>query len=161
MRKVHKASVARPRGHGLAAIQNMSIIRTASKGARISFCTLVRAGSSTILISRFRACAGPARQFVQVQAASQETGAPKDAFAPGKEGEVRQVLFNRISPVYDQLNDLLSLGQHRVWKAMAVKWSKAKPGQTVLDVCCGTGDLAFLLARAVGPSGKVGCEEGH
>lgn len=56
----------------------------------------------------------------------------------------------------NQLNDTLSLGQHRVWKRMAVKWSGAKAGQEVLDVCCGSGDLAFRLAEAVGPTGKVG-----
>lgn len=54
-----------------------------------------------------------------------------------------------------QLNDALSLGQHRVWKRMAVKWCGASTGQTVLDVCCGSGDLAFRLAEAVGPTGEV------
>jgi SAM-dependent methyltransferase len=54
-----------------------------------------------------------------------------------------------------QLNDRLSLGQHRVWKRMAVKWCGAAPGQRALDVCCGSGDLAMLLAAAVGPSGCV------
>lgn len=67
----------------------------------------------------------------------------------------RQKLFNRIAPVYDQLNDVLSLGQHRIWKRMAVKWAEASKGQQVLDVCCGSGDLAFRLAEAVGPSGQV------
>lgn len=38
---------------------------------------------------------------------------------------------------------------------MAVKWTEAKAGDAVLDVCCGSGDLAFLLAAAAGPSGKV------
>jgi demethylphylloquinol methyltransferase len=66
-----------------------------------------------------------------------------------------QALFNRIAPVYDQLNDWLSLGQHRVWKQMAVKWSAAQPGDTCLDVCCGSGDLARLLARRVGKNGQV------
>ncbi len=67
----------------------------------------------------------------------------------------------RCTPVADvcvrarQLNDTLSLGQHRVWKRMAVKWAGAAPGQAVLDVCCGSGDLAFRLAEAVGPTGKV------
>lgn len=54
-----------------------------------------------------------------------------------------------------QFNDLLSLGQHRVWKKMAVQWSGAKPGGKVLDVCSGSGDLAMLLAEAVGPTGQV------
>ncbi|CAL5398701.1 unnamed protein product [Camellia sinensis] len=67
----------------------------------------------------------------------------------------RQALFNRIAPVYDNLNDLLSLGQHRIWKRMAVSWSGAKEGDNVLDLCCGSGDLAFLLSEKVGPNGKV------
>ena len=54
-----------------------------------------------------------------------------------------------------QLNDVLSLGQHRIWKRMAVKWCQASAGQQALDVCCGSGDLAFRLAEAVGPSGQV------
>lgn len=66
-----------------------------------------------------------------------------------------QTLFNRIAPVYDQLNDWLSLGQHRIWKQMAIKWSGAAPGTTCLDVCCGSGDLACLLARRVGSTGHV------
>lgn len=66
-----------------------------------------------------------------------------------------QALFNRIAPAYDRLNDWLSLGQHRIWKQMAVKWSGAAPGATCLDVCCGSGDLARLLARQVGPTGMV------
>jgi len=61
-----------------------------------------------------------------------------------------QTLFDRIAPVYDQLNDQLSAGLHHIWKHMTVDWSGAKPGQRVLDVCCGSGDLAFLLAEAVG-----------
>eukprot|EP00850_Spirogloea_muscicola_P003491 SM000014S00279 [mRNA] locus=s14:458612:460544:+ [translate_table: standard] len=52
------------------------------------------------------------------------------------------------------LNDWLSLGLHRVWKRMAVNWSCARAGDTVLDICCGSGDLAFLLARKVGREGK-------
>ncbi|AFY61083.1 bifunctional demethylmenaquinone methyltransferase/2-methoxy-6-polyprenyl-1,4-benzoquinol methylase UbiE [Synechococcus sp. PCC 6312] len=66
-----------------------------------------------------------------------------------------QALFNRIAPVYDPLNDWLSLGLHRVWKQMAVKWSQVQPGQSALDVCCGSGDLALLLARRVGIQGQV------
>lgn len=64
-------------------------------------------------------------------------------------------LFDRIAPVYNQMNDWLSLGQHRIWKLMAVKWSNPAPGDTCLDLCCGSGDLAMLLARQVGDGGKV------
>ncbi|MBW4554558.1 MAG: bifunctional demethylmenaquinone methyltransferase/2-methoxy-6-polyprenyl-1,4-benzoquinol methylase UbiE [Trichormus sp. ATA11-4-KO1] len=66
-----------------------------------------------------------------------------------------RAIFNRIAPVYDQLNNWLSLGQHGIWKEMAVKWSAAKPGDTCLDLCCGSGDLAFRLARHVGMTGHV------
>nr|WP_051158624.1 bifunctional demethylmenaquinone methyltransferase/2-methoxy-6-polyprenyl-1,4-benzoquinol methylase UbiE [Nodosilinea nodulosa] len=66
-----------------------------------------------------------------------------------------QGLFDRIAPVYDSLNERLSFGLHRVWKRMAVRWSGAAPGQTALDVCCGSGDMALMLAQAVGTTGKV------
>lgn len=68
--------------------------------------------------------------------------------------EIRD-LFNRIAPVYDQLNNGLSLGQHRVWKLMTVKWSEPHPGDIGLDLCCGSGDLTQLLARQVGAIGQV------
>ena len=68
--------------------------------------------------------------------------------------EIRAI-FDRIAPVYDQLNDWLSLGQHRIWKQMAVKWSNASLGDTSLDLCCGSGDLALRLARQVGTTGYV------
>ena len=64
-------------------------------------------------------------------------------------------LFDRIAPEYDRLNTLLSLGLHRVWKSMAVKWTEPEPGDDALDICCGSGDLGLLMARAVGPSGHV------
>ncbi|MBT9315160.1 bifunctional demethylmenaquinone methyltransferase/2-methoxy-6-polyprenyl-1,4-benzoquinol methylase UbiE [Leptothoe spongobia] len=64
-------------------------------------------------------------------------------------------LFDRIAPVYDDLNQSLSFGLHTVWKQMAVDWSGTQLGMTVLDVCCGSGDLALLLARQVGAHGQV------
>jgi demethylphylloquinol methyltransferase len=66
-----------------------------------------------------------------------------------------QGLFNRIAPVYDALNDRLSLGQHRVWKQMTVAWSQAQLGDHCLDLCCGSGDIALRLGRAVGSQGTV------
>jgi len=65
-----------------------------------------------------------------------------------------KAIFDRIAPIYDRLNDRLSFGQHRIWKKMAVKWSEVKPGDKALDVCCGSGDLALLLAKQV-RSGSV------
>jgi len=67
----------------------------------------------------------------------------------------RQDLFNGIAPAYDLLNDALSLGQHRLWKLETVARSGARPGDRVLDLCCGSGDLALLLALRVGPQGAV------
>jgi demethylmenaquinone methyltransferase/2-methoxy-6-polyprenyl-1,4-benzoquinol methylase len=66
-----------------------------------------------------------------------------------------QAIFNRIAPVYDRMNDQFSWGQHRIWKKMAIAWSQAQPAQTGLDLCCGSGDLALLLAQRLGPEGQV------
>lgn len=66
-----------------------------------------------------------------------------------------QAIFDRIAPVYDRLNHTLSLGQHRIWKLMAVKWSNPRPGAMGLDICCGSGDLTQMLARRVGSEGRV------
>ena len=75
-------------------------------------------------------------------------------FAPGDSGAV-QDLFEAVAPRYDQLNDLLSLGLHRLWKRQALAWVDPKPGQHCLDLCCGTGDLALLMAARVRPGGAV------
>jgi demethylmenaquinone methyltransferase/2-methoxy-6-polyprenyl-1,4-benzoquinol methylase len=66
-----------------------------------------------------------------------------------------QGIFNRIAPVYDDLNQRLSFGLHRIWKRMAISWSDAKEGDTCLDICCGSGDLALMLADQVGPTGTI------
>ena len=79
---------------------------------------------------------------------------PSAAIPPGNPDAVRE-LFDRIAPEYDRLNDLLSLGLHRLWKRQAVAWLQPVPGQRLLDLCCGTGDLALLLAEKVRPAGLV------
>ncbi|AOY81531.1 bifunctional demethylmenaquinone methyltransferase/2-methoxy-6-polyprenyl-1,4-benzoquinol methylase UbiE [Moorena producens JHB] len=66
-----------------------------------------------------------------------------------------QGIFDNISSNYDQLNDWISWGQHRIWKLMTVKWAEPKPGDTYVDLCCGSGDLTRLLAEKVGTLGKV------
>jgi len=75
-------------------------------------------------------------------------------FDPADAASVRR-LFDSIAPRYDQLNDLLSLGLHRLWKRQAVAVLAPRPGQRLLDLCCGTGDLALVLAGRVRPSGLV------
>ena len=57
-------------------------------------------------------------------------------------------LFAAIAPRYDLINDLQSLGLHRFWKRRLVKLSGVQAGRRALDLCCGTGDIAFALARA-------------
>lgn len=68
-------------------------------------------------------------------------------YDPGQQrAEKVQALFAAIARRYDRLNDLQSFGLHRRWKRRLVRLSAAGPGTRALDVCCGTGDIAFLLA---------------
>lgn len=64
-------------------------------------------------------------------------------------------VFDSVAPRYDLMNDLMSLGLHRAWKAYAVLVADLRPGQRVLDLAGGTGDLAQAFARKVGSSGMV------
>ena len=56
-------------------------------------------------------------------------------------------LFARIARRYDFLNDLQSFGMHRGWKRRVVRLAQIKPGDRALDLCCGTGDISFALAK--------------
>ncbi|MFM1880039.1 MAG: hypothetical protein RLZZ344_273 [Pseudomonadota bacterium] len=67
---------------------------------------------------------------------------------------VRRV-FDSVARRYDLMNDVMSLGLHRVWKAIAIAQAQIRPGQAVLDVASGTGDLALAFAQRVGPAGSV------
>lgn len=71
-----------------------------------------------------------------------------------KAGRVRNV-FDRVASRYDLMNDLMSLGLHRAWKAFAIALSGVRPGQRVLDVAAGSADLSRGFARRVGPTGEV------
>ena len=64
-------------------------------------------------------------------------------------------VFDSVAPRYDVMNDLMSLGLHRAWKAYAVLAADVRPGQRVLDIAGGTGDLARAFARKVGSEGLV------
>jgi demethylmenaquinone methyltransferase/2-methoxy-6-polyprenyl-1,4-benzoquinol methylase len=69
-------------------------------------------------------------------------------------GYVRR-MFGAIAPRYDLTNTLISAGLHWRWKHGTVRLLQAPPGGRALDLCCGTGDLAILLARRVGSNGRV------
>jgi demethylmenaquinone methyltransferase/2-methoxy-6-polyprenyl-1,4-benzoquinol methylase len=68
-------------------------------------------------------------------------------YAPGEQrAEKVHALFATIARRYDLINDLQSFGLHRRWKRRLVTLANTKPGDRVLDVCCGTGDIAFTFA---------------
>ncbi len=70
-------------------------------------------------------------------------------FDPGiRRAELVEDLFATIAPRYDLINDLQSFGMHRLWKRRLVKEGMIDQGLEVLDLCCGTGDVSFLLAAA-------------
>ena len=64
-------------------------------------------------------------------------------------------VFDRVAERYDVMNDLMSLGLHRYWKTFAVSVVRPRPGERVLDVASGSGDLAVALAARVGSEGEV------
>ena len=64
-------------------------------------------------------------------------------------------VFDRVADRYDLMNDLMSLGMHRAWKAFAVAIARPRAGDRVLDVASGSGDLARAFARRVMPGGEV------
>src|ERR1700675_3620572 len=125
-----------------------------------------RASSSAFFISL--------RISLKPVAVYQEAPMPELAH-PGKgtrpEGAVNETdastkvreMFTRIAPRYDLLNHLLSLQLDRLWRARATKRLRpilSRPDALVLDLCCGTGDLAFSLARA-GSARIVGADFAH
>ena len=64
-------------------------------------------------------------------------------------------VFDSVASRYDLMNDLMSAGLHRAWKAYTVMVANVQPGQRVLDIAGGTGDLALAFAKKVGPKGQV------
>ncbi|HYH01871.1 MAG TPA: bifunctional demethylmenaquinone methyltransferase/2-methoxy-6-polyprenyl-1,4-benzoquinol methylase UbiE, partial [Bacillota bacterium] len=72
-----------------------------------------------------------------------------------KDPETIRALFDAIADRYDLLNAVMSLGIHNFWLKTAVSHTGIKPGETVLDVCCGTGMITRELAKIVGPCGMV------
>ncbi len=73
----------------------------------------------------------------------------------GAKSSYVEELFSALSTRYDVMTDVWTLGLHRLWKRQAMKLCALRPGERVLDVATGTGDLAFLAEAAVGPEGQV------
>ena len=73
------------------------------------------------------------------------------------EDKVKKVagVFDSVASNYDIMNDVMSMGVHRIWKRVTVEVSALRPGQKVLDLAGGTGDLTKLMSKRVGPTGKI------
>ena len=71
-----------------------------------------------------------------------------------KDRLVEQV-FDSVAGNYDLMNDLMSLGIHRIWKRVAIAHLGIRANSQVLDVACGTGDLSAAIARKIGPKGAL------
>src|SRR5688572_4146273 len=70
-------------------------------------------------------------------------------YQPGEQRGARvHDLFGKIAPRYDLINDLQSFGLHRYWKNRLLKLAKIKSNERALDICCGTGDISFGLAKS-------------
>lgn len=74
-----------------------------------------------------------------------------------KEQKVAMVadVFHSVAAKYDIMNDVMSMGIHRLWKRFTIDCSGVRAGQQVLDLAGGTGDITALFSKRVGPSGKV------
>ena len=96
----------------------------------------------------------------QVQRMQQGQGAGQVDFgalrvSPAEKTRRVAGVFDAVASRYDVMNDLLSLGSHRLFKRAAVEMARLRPGKRVLDLAGGTGDVAALAARQVGAAGEV------
>lgn len=71
-----------------------------------------------------------------------------------KQGRVAEI-FDSVAPRYDLMNDLMSMGTHRLWKMFVARATRLRPGDSAIDVAGGTADIALLMAKMVGDSGDV------
>ena len=75
--------------------------------------------------------------------------------ATGEKADLVRDVFDSVASRYDIMNDLMSGGLHRLWKRYTVNQAAVRPGQVVLDLAGGTGDLALAFAKRVGDEGHV------
>tara|TARA_B100000945_G_scaffold317947_1_gene321744 strand:+ start:579 stop:1283 length:705 start_codon:yes stop_codon:yes gene_type:complete len=68
-------------------------------------------------------------------------------------------VFTKVHKKYDIMNDIMSLGAHRIWKAKLLDWINPQPNQTLVDVASGTGDIAKLFSTKTNNTAKIYCVE--
>ena len=78
-----------------------------------------------------------------------------ETVAEGAKAERVADVFHSVARKYDVMNDVMSGGLHRIWKAFTIGRAAIRPGMRVLDIAGGTGDLARAMAKKVGPTGEV------
>src|SRR5579875_2680467 len=104
-----------------------------------------------------------ARERPEVSGPDEPLGVRVGVGRASDEEKVRYVrrMFGAIAPRYDLTNTVISLGLHRWWKRLAARLAAVPPGGRAADVCCGTGDLALLMARrAAGEGARRGLQRG-
>ena len=100
-----------------------------------------------------RACSVPLRVEVEKKAEILQAEF-RAAQEMGREAQVR-TMFDRIADRYDLMNSVMTAGMHHRWRERTADLAQVGPGDSALDVCCGTGDLALELAGRVRPGGRV------
>ncbi len=73
----------------------------------------------------------------------------------GEKAKLVRDVFDSVANKYDLMNDLMSMGIHRIWKRIAIQLSHVRRGEQVLDLAGGTGDMTALFQKRVGPEGRV------
>ncbi|MBS1214884.1 MAG: ubiE [Proteobacteria bacterium] len=73
----------------------------------------------------------------------------------GEKAKLVREVFDSVANKYDLMNDLMSMGIHRIWKRIAIQLSHVRRGEQVLDLAGGTGDMTALFQKRVGPEGRV------
>ncbi len=88
---------------------------------------------------------------------TQNTTPPNDPWlAKGEEkSKAVQIIFADIAPIYDRLNDIMSLSLHQRWRNNTARFLKLSPDAKVLDLCCGTGSFLQVLSRYIGSKGEL------
>ena len=77
-------------------------------------------------------------------------------YLQNKKGLVQKV-FNQVYDQYDLMNDLMSLGVHRIWKKNLINMMNTSINQKLIDVACGTGDIAKIYLKSVGKNAEITC----